>query len=68
MCHRNRAWFFTDGAYQPRHALGDATVGGILILPGMRVQVFGARVPPELAQKWTNAGKEHVLDVPGINV
>lgn len=52
---------FTDGAYEPGDALGDATIGGVIIVPGVAVEVFGAAVPEALLEEWKAAGKEHLI-------
>ena len=50
---------FTDGAYED----GDegATIGGVVIAPGMPVEVFGALVPDQLISQWKSEGKVHLI-------
>ena len=53
---------FTDGSLEydeGRHVTG---IGGVCILPNGHVEIFGATVPSELLDIWTNDGeKDHVI-------
>ena len=38
-----------------------ATIGGVVIAPGMPVDVFGALVPEQLVSQWKAEGKVHLI-------
>ena len=56
---RSPLLFFTDGAYEDND--DGATIGGVVIAPGMPVEVFGALVPEQLVSQWKAEGKVHLI-------
>ena len=52
---------FTDGALEYDGDVPVATIGGVLLSPDGRCEVFGATVPPEVMESWTSDGKVHVI-------
>ena len=51
---------FTDGACDPCGSSFHAAVGGVLIAPGSKPRVFGAKVPEALIQRWAR-GRKHII-------
>ena len=53
---------YTDGSLEYMNDKQVANIGGVCILPDGHTEVFGAEVPYELLQVWTEDGeKEHVI-------